>query len=504
MTDERVAGRFALAEELGRGALGVVWRATDTRTDREVALKRVLVPSDLPDAVIAEGLPRIAREQRLLAELDHPNAVRVHDVLEEDDGLYIVMELVEGVSLKELVGEEGPLPLDRAARIGLQLLDVLTAAHGAGVVHCEVKPANVLVAPGDVVKLGDFGVSALQGAARLTGTGAFLGPPAYLSPEQARGGPCTRESDLWALGATVYHMLEGRDAFEGRSFSAVLAKVLDGLPARPLNAGPLTPLLAGLLRREPSSRPRPAQIRRALTEAAESPPSETPVIIPPEAWNPDPPVPSVEEPPDGPVTAVPGGPPPFTAPVRRHGLIVETAARVGWTLLLSVGALAVAASSFGSLTSLGLTPFLLLIGGTALGRSAYLVAGGVTGLQARNVLEVGPRGIAFRRGAYSAGYSWEDVETVTVTRQGLRRRPVLLLLPAEGDAERTPLLPLRLTGSQGRSPWLHHTGGVALCRFDELEESEEAVVRQIGAFAGERWRPPAGQTRGRGRTGGRP
>lgn len=489
MTDERVAGRFALAEELGRGALGVVWRATDTRTGREVALKRVLVPSDLPDAVIADRLPRIVREQRVLAELDHPNAVRIHDVLEEDDGLYVAMELVEAVSLKELVRAEGPLPLERAARIGLQLLDVLTAAHGAGVVHCEVKPANVLVAPGDAVKLGDFGVSGLQGAARLTGTGAFLGPPAYLAPEQARGGPCTRESDLWALGATVYHMLEGRDAFEGRSFSAVLAKVLDGLPARPLNAGPLTPLLAGLLRREPSSRPRPAQIRRALTEAADAPPSDTPIIIPPEAWNPDPPVQPLEEP-DEPVTALPGGPPPFTVAVKPHGLVAETAARVGWTLLFSVGALAVAASSFGGLTSLGLTPFLLLIGGIALGRSAYLVAGGVSGLQTRNVLEVGPRGIAFRRGAYSAGYAWDDVEAVTVARQGLRRRPALLLLPAEGGtAERTPLLPLRLTGTRGRSPWLHRTGGIALCRLDELQAPEEAVLEQVGAFAGSRWRP---------------
>ncbi|WP_106397897.1 serine/threonine-protein kinase [Actinocorallia populi] len=490
MIDGFVAGRFTLAEELGQGGMGVVWRATDTLTGREVAVKRVLVPADLPAGTVADGLARLALEWRALAGLDHPNAVAIHDVLEADDGLYVVMELVEAVSLEELVRDGGPLPLGRASRIGLQLLDVLTAAHGAGVVHREVKPGNVLVLSGDRVKLGDFGVAGLQGEARLTGTGAFLGSPAYLAPEQARGGPCTPESDLWSLGATLYHALEGRDAFEAPAFSAVLAKILDGVPARPAHAGPLEPLLAGLLHKDPGSRPRPAQIRRALAEAAEAPqPAARPV--PPQAGEADPLVTGPAAGLEGPVTALPGGTPPFTARVRRRGMVAETASRVVWTLLLCAGALVLVSSVFGDLTVLGLVPFLLLIGATALGRSAYLIAACVTGLLTRSALEIGPRGIAFRRGRHSAGYTWDDIESITIARRGLRRRRVLLIRLAGGvSTGRAPLLPIHFTGTPGRSPWFHRkTGQIALCRLDELHADLRTVERHLRTFAGDRSRP---------------
>ncbi len=417
------------------------------------------------------------------------------------------MELVETVTLEELVRGGGPLPLDRVARMGLQLLDALTAAHGAGLVHGGVRPGNVLVLPGDRVELGEPGVPEPREEARLTGTGAVLGPPAYLAPEQARGGPCTPSSDLWSLGATLYHALEGRDAFEAASFSAVLAKILDGVPARPAHAGPLEPLLAALLHKNPAARPKPPQIRQALTAAAEPPAvppmpavprpsaaSETPVVppgtpvVPSQARESDP------LPGQGTlVTAVPGGPPPFEALVRPRGLVTETLSRLVWTLVLCAGALAVLASALDGLSPLVLAPFLLVTGTAGLARCAYLVFLCVSGLLARNTLEIGPRGIAFRRGTHSAGYTWDQVDSITVAPRGPLRRRALLLCPHAGTpVSNVPLLPLHLTGTPGRSPWFHpKSGHVALCHLDELQTTPETVERHLRAFAGPRWHPSA-------------
>ncbi|MEO3782720.1 serine/threonine-protein kinase [Actinocorallia sp. B10E7] len=489
MIDESVAGRFTLLEVLGQGGMGTVWRAEDELTGHRVAVKQVLVPSELPAGVVAEGLARMAREWRALTRLDHPNAVRIIDVVEDDDGLYVVMELVEAVSLEDLVGNGGPLPPGRAARIGLQLLDVLTAAHGAGVVHCEVKPRNVLVLPGDCVKLGDFGVSGLQWEARLTGTGAFLGSPAYLAPEQTRGGSSAPASDLWSLGATLYFAVEGRAAFEAPTFSGVLARILGGVPARPAHAGPLEPLLAALLSKDPEARPGPEEIRRALIAGAEAPPVVPPVTSPEQeaALAALAAVPYAD--PDAPVTTLPGAPEHFEAPVKAFGLVTETASRVVWTLVMCAGAFAFLSSVFGGLGPLGLVPFLVVVGAAGLGRSAYLVADGVTGVLRRNLLEVGPRGIALRRGRHSAGYTWEDLEAVTVARRGLFHRRVLLVRPVEdAPAGHLPLLPVRLTGATGRSPWLERrTGRVALCRLDELRTDPETVEQAVRTFAGPRW-----------------
>ncbi|MFD3333118.1 protein kinase [Streptomyces sp. NPDC058700] len=257
MTDDRgrlLAGRYRLAELLGQGGMGTVWRAHDEQLDRQVALKEVRLPDDLDASRREAWVGRLEREARAAARLKHPGVITVHDRIAGDDGRpWIVMELVHGRSLDDLITEDGPLPPARVARIGRQILDALRAVHATGVTHRDIKPANVLL-EGDRVVLTDFGIAAVEGEPGLTRSGALMGTPVYMSPEQVRGLPATPESDLWSLGATLFTAVEGRPPFSGSGSWGVFVAVATEEPAIAVRAGGLAPVLTGLLRKDPAQR----------------------------------------------------------------------------------------------------------------------------------------------------------------------------------------------------------------------------------------------------------
>ncbi|WP_344242930.1 serine/threonine-protein kinase [Actinocorallia libanotica] len=262
--DKIIVDRYELVEPLGRGGMGAVWRARDRLLGREVALKEVSPPPGVDPAPL---YARIIREARSAARLDHPGIVTVHDVVEEDGRPWIVMRYVRADSLDRVLAGRGPLAPAETAVLGLQVLEALRVAHAAGVVHRDVKPANILMESGRAV-LTDFGIASLVGDPELTRTGALLGSPMYLSPEQARRRPATPASDLWSLGATLYAAVEGRPPFHGDDLVGVLSALLTEEPDPPGRAGPLTPVLAGLLRKDPAERLHPDEAARLLAAAA--------------------------------------------------------------------------------------------------------------------------------------------------------------------------------------------------------------------------------------------
>ena len=263
----RVANRYELEEELGHGGMGVVWRATDTLLSRPVALKEV----DLPragDAAEREDLrARVSREARAAARLSHPGVVTVYDIAHDGGRDFIVMELVSAPTLEELVRTRGPLSPQRAARLGLGLLDALEAAHRAGIVHRDLKPKNVMVREDGATKLADFGIASVQGDPRLTATGLVVGSPAYMAPEQVEAQAVSPATDLWALGATLWFAVEGQPPFGGGEFQT-LSAIVNGPPRPPQRLGPLAPVLARLLVKNPAGRATPAQLRPLLHQVA--------------------------------------------------------------------------------------------------------------------------------------------------------------------------------------------------------------------------------------------
>jgi eukaryotic-like serine/threonine-protein kinase len=261
----RVANRYELEEELGHGGMGVVWRATDTLLSRQVALKEVDLPRGV-DAAEREGMrARVSREARAAARLSHPGVVTVYDIAHDEGQDFIVMELVSAPTLEELVRAEGPLAPERAARLGLGLLDALEAAHRAGIVHRDLKPRNVMVRPDGAPKLADFGIASVQGDPRLTATGLVVGSPAYMAPEQVEAQPVSPATDLWALGATLWFAVEGQPPFGGGEYQT-LSAIVNGQPRRAERLGPLTPVLARLLIKDPAARATPAELRPLLRQ----------------------------------------------------------------------------------------------------------------------------------------------------------------------------------------------------------------------------------------------
>ncbi|WP_406178897.1 serine/threonine-protein kinase [Streptomyces canus] len=262
-----LAGRYRLLELIGRGGMGQVWRARDEVLDREVAVKEMgpaaLSASDTDRRTRRE---RARREARAAARIDHPNVVRIYDVIPEDDRLWIVMELVKGPSLDDVVSD-GPVSAREAVRIGLELAKALQRVHEAGIVHRDIKPANVHLAPDGRVVLMDFGIAALQDTdTTLTTTGGLIGTAGYMAPERLTGGPERPASDLWSLGATLYYARTGRTLFERSSALATLRAVMSEDPEIGEATGPLRPLLTALLRRKPEERPTASEAVDRLTE----------------------------------------------------------------------------------------------------------------------------------------------------------------------------------------------------------------------------------------------
>ncbi|MFK8912500.1 serine/threonine-protein kinase, partial [Streptomyces sp. YS-3] len=234
--------------------MGRVWRAFDEILDRQVAVKEMRMGDlDAEDSRIRRE--RTLREARATARIDHPNVVRVYDVVEESDRLWIVMELVDARSLEQLLIEDGPVAPREAARIGLGLVEALREVHAVGVLHRDIKPGNVLLARTGRVVLTDFGIAAIQDATALTVAGMLVGSPDYMAPERVGGRPQGPASDLWSLGATLCAAVGGRSPFARETTLATLHAVLYEEPELPPEAGPLAPALSSLLVKDPAHRP---------------------------------------------------------------------------------------------------------------------------------------------------------------------------------------------------------------------------------------------------------
>ena len=256
-----IAGRYTLDREIGRGGMGAVWLARDEVLGREVAVKRVgMVPGGG-----SADLARAEREARLAARLNHPHVVAVFDLVTEGEEQWLVMEYVEGVTLGELVRRDGALSPDEASPLVRQAADALAAAHSAGIVHRDVKPSNILVTRDGQVKLSDFGIARAEADASLTQTGLVTGSPAYLAPEVAAGAQASAASDVWSLGATLFHALAGRPPYEmGDNVMGGLYRIVNDEPPRLDHAGWLGPLLDATMTKAPEQRWSMAQVRDFL------------------------------------------------------------------------------------------------------------------------------------------------------------------------------------------------------------------------------------------------
>ncbi|MFD5921148.1 protein kinase [Kitasatospora sp. NPDC058201] len=261
-----LAGRYELGDRLGRGGMGTVWRARDRMLDREVAVKELTV-NHLPEEELEILHARMKREASAAARIKHSGVITVHDVLEQDGRPWIVMELVDGRSLADVISQDGTLPPRAAAEVGSQVLAALHRGHQLGVLHRDVKPANVLLEHGTGrAVLLDFGIATYEGSAELTRPGDLVGSPDYLAPERAQGERPGPASDLWGLGATLYAAVEGDSPFRRTSPLTTLAAVVgDPLP-EPRRAGPLGPVLAALMAKDPADRPTADEAARMLAE----------------------------------------------------------------------------------------------------------------------------------------------------------------------------------------------------------------------------------------------
>ncbi|MCK8437397.1 protein kinase [Streptomyces sp. D2-8] len=276
-----LAGRYRVTAALGRGGMGVVWKAVDEVLGREVAVKELRTYTDAAGPELADLRLRMQREARAAARVRHPGVIAVHDIAKVDGRPLIVMELVDGPSLDDVLRERGPLDPGEATGIGAKVMDALAAAHRAGVLHRDVKPGNILLDRSGRVVLTDFGIATMDdpgdgSATRLTRSGELVGSLDYLAPERAQGADPGPASDIWALGATLYAAVEGSSPFRRTStFSTLTAIVTEPLPeAR--RASSLAPVLQRLMDKRPESRPEADQARALLQAVADAGGTDTP------------------------------------------------------------------------------------------------------------------------------------------------------------------------------------------------------------------------------------
>ena len=266
-----VAGRYRLGAVIGRGGMGVVWRARDELLSRDVAVKEMIWPPGLTAEEQQAACHRATREAQVAARLNHRNVIRVYDIVESGGCPWIVMELLPYRSLRDVIAEEGPLTPVETAEVGLQILAALRAAHAEGIIHRDVKPANILIGPGNRAVLTDFGIAWAADNPAATTVGLLIGSPSYIAPERARGGHSGAPADLWGLGASLYAAVEGTPPFERANVLASLTATLtDELEPAP-HAGPLWPVLSGLLRKDPDERLDAAETERMLVAACAAP-----------------------------------------------------------------------------------------------------------------------------------------------------------------------------------------------------------------------------------------
>ncbi|MBD8606354.1 serine/threonine protein kinase [Aeromicrobium sp. CFBP 8757] len=260
-----IGGRYELGHEIGRGGMGAVWVAHDTVLGRDVAVKQIGMSAGgaTPD------LERAEREAHLAARINHQNVVAVFDLVDEDGYQWLVMEHVDGPTLADLITERGHLSPDELTPIAEQVALALAAAHAHGIVHRDVKPSNILLTQAGVAKLSDFGVARAQADASLTQTGMVTGSPAYLSPEVASGRPATGASDVWSLGATLFHALNGQPPYAvGDNVLGAMYRIVNEEPPRLDSDDELATLVTSMMQRDPDARPTMAWIEeRAATRS---------------------------------------------------------------------------------------------------------------------------------------------------------------------------------------------------------------------------------------------
>ena len=299
MQPELIGGRYRVRRAVGRGGMGTVWLCRDETLDRDVAVKQVgLLPGES-----STDTARALREARATAALNHPHVVAVHDVVQEDGAVWLVMEYVPSRTLAQIVADHGPLEPGRVAAIGAQVAAGLLAAHAAGLTHRDVKPGNVLVGDDGSAKVGDFGLSRMSEDATLTSTGMISGTPGYLAPEVARGSTPSPGSDAWAFGATLYAAVEGRAPYGGENPLAVLHQIAHEDPPRPQRAGTLEPVIAGLMARDPAERWPLGRAHEELQRLAALPREKTRELAPPTPAGPVAPPPAGDTRPATPVAA---------------------------------------------------------------------------------------------------------------------------------------------------------------------------------------------------------
>jgi len=261
-----VGGRYQLRAAIGNGGMGTVWQAVDTVLRRDVAVKEVLLPPGMPVGERTAMYERTLREGRAAAALSHPSVVQVYDVVTENGRPWIVMELLQARSLSEIIISDGPLAGRAVAKIGIALLGALEVAHAAGVLHRDVKPANVLICADGRCVLTDFGVARMPAESNLTQPGMVLGSPHFISPERAIGAAFGPPSDLFSLGVALYTAAEGRPPFDRGDPFETMRAIVEDQPAPTQRAGVLSPVLMGLLEKNPEHRWTVAEARKALRD----------------------------------------------------------------------------------------------------------------------------------------------------------------------------------------------------------------------------------------------